>query len=92
MLTLAETKAHLRVDQNGEDALITGYMETARLAVAGYLNMPEATVTSTVPSPIKSAALLMVADLYDNREAQSDRQLHDNKTYERLLAPYRVYS
>ena len=92
MLTLEETKVHLHVDANDEDTLITALMETARLSVANYLNMPEATVTSTVPSPIKSAALLMVADLYANREGQSDRQLYQNDTYSRLLAPYRAYS
>ena len=92
MLTLAETKLHLRVDAADDDTLIAALMETARLAVANYLNMPEASVTSTVPSPIKSAGLLMVADLYENREGQSDRQLYSNTTYERLLAPYRAYS
>ena len=92
MLTLPETKLHLRVDHNDEDALIQSLMETARLSVAEYLNMDGAQVTSTVPSPIKSAALLMVAGLYENREDVSDRQLYRNDTYYRLLNPYRQYS
>lgn len=90
MLTLIETKLHLRVDTADEDTLITALMETARLSVGQYLNMPVEQLTTTVPSPIKSAALLMVADLYENREGQSDRQLYRNTTYERLLSPYRV--
>lgn len=69
MLTLDETKLHLRVDASDEDTLITALMETARLAVANYLNMPEASITRTVPSPNKSAALLMVADLYETGKA-----------------------
>ena len=90
MLTLDETKLHLRVDASDEDTLITALMETARLAVANYLNMPEASITRTVPSPNKSAALLMVADLYENREGQSDRLPYSNATYKRLLNPYRA--
>lgn len=92
MLTLEETKLHLRVDHDHEDTLITALMETARLSVAEYLNMDEAQVTSTVPSPIKSAALLLVAGLYENREDVSDRQLYRSDTFYRLLAPYRAMS
>ena len=90
MLTLLETKLHLRVDQADEDSLIQGMMDAATAATADYLNMPVAMMTSTVPSPIKAAALLMVAGLYLNREDQSDRQLYRNDTYHRLLNPYRA--
>ena len=90
MLTLTETKLHLRVDQADEDSLIQSLITTATTATADYLNMPVAMMTSTVPSPIKAAALLMVAGLYTNREDQSDRQLYRNDTYHRLLNPYRA--
>lgn len=42
------------------------------------------------PAPVDAAILLMVGDLYENREGQSDKALHRNQTYERLLNPYRV--
>ena len=90
MLTLEETKLHLRVDHNDEDALILGLMAAATTATAEYLNMDEAQLTTTVISPVRAAALLMVAGLYENREDQTDRQLYRNDTYYRLLAPYRV--
>ena len=90
MLTLTETKLHLRVDQADEDSLIQSLITTATTATADYLNMPVAMMTTTVPSPIKAAALLMVAGLYTNREDQSDRQLYRNDTYHRLLNPYRA--
>ena len=90
MLTLTETKLHLRVDHVEEDSLIQSLITTATTATADYLNMPVAMMTSTVPSPIKAAALLMVAGLYTNREDQSDRQLYRNDTYHRLLNPYRA--
>ena len=92
MLTLAETKLHLRVDHSDEDALITALMDTATAACADYLNMAAADLVVAVPAPVKSAALLMVAGLYENREDVSDRQLYRNDTYYRLLNPYRQYS
>ena len=92
MLTLAETKLHLRVDHSEEDALIEALMDTATAACADYLNMEAADLVVAVPAPVKSAALLMVAGLYENREDVSDRQLYRNDTYYRLLNPYRQYS
>jgi uncharacterized phage protein (predicted DNA packaging) len=90
MLTIEETKLHLRVDHDHEDALILVMMATATTATADYLNMTLDQLTTTVPSPIKSAALLMVAGLYEHREDQAERQLYRNDTYHRLLAPYRA--
>lgn len=92
MLDLTETKLYLRVDHAEEDALILSLIAAATAAAADYLNMPLDQMTTTVPSPIKSAAMLMVNDLYENREAQTDRQLYRNTTYERLLNPYRAHA
>ncbi len=92
MLTLPETKLHLRVDHYDDDALIQMLMDTATAAAADYLNMPLEQMTTTVPSPIKSAALLLVGNLYENRESMSDRPYSKNPTFEALLNPYRVHS
>lgn len=92
MLDFAETKLYLRVDHCDEDALIAALMATATAACADYLNMEAADLVVAVPEPIKSAALLLVGDLYANREAQSDRKLYANDTYRNLLNPYRVHS
>ena len=67
MLTLPETKLHLRVDHNDEDVLIEALMATATAACASFLNMPAADLVVAVPAPIKSAALLLVGALYENR-------------------------
>ena len=90
MLTLIETKLHLRVDATDEDTLITSLITAATAATADYLGLPVAQMTSTVPSPIKAATLLLIADLYENRSAQNDRALYANSTYDRLLSTYRV--
>ena len=92
MLTLPETKLHLRVDHSEEDALIEALMTTATAACADYLNMDAADLVVAVPAPVKSAALLLVGDLYANREAQGDRQFYKNPTFENLLNPYRAHS
>ena len=92
MLTLAETKLHLRVDHSDEDALITALMDTATAACADYLNMAAADLVVAVPAPVKSAALLLVGDLYSSREAVGERQFYKNPTFENLLNPYRIHA
>lgn len=49
----------------------------------------------TVPAPVRSAILLMVGDLYRNRETVSDRQaapIPMSTTVVNLLTPYRVWA
>lgn len=92
MLTLPETKLHLRVDHDAEDGLIAALMATATAACANHLNMPLDQLTETVPQPIKSAALLLVGTLYEHRESQGDRQFHKNPAFEALLNPYRIHA
>ena len=87
MLTLTETKLHLRVDHSEEDALIEALMATATAACADYLNMPAADLVVAVPAPVKSAALLLVGTLYEQRESQGERPYNKNPTFEALLAP-----
>ncbi|MEN3213605.1 head-tail connector protein [Methylorubrum populi] len=43
-----------------------------------------------VPAPIRAAILLMVADLYDNRDGKTQANLVENPTVERLLNPFRA--
>jgi len=43
-----------------------------------------------VPAPIRAAILLMVADLYDDRDGKTQANLVDNPTVERLLNPFRA--
>ena len=90
MLTLDQTKLHLRVDGDFEDDLIQSLMTAATAAVANHLDNPAIVLDNTAPAPIKSAALLLVADLYENRSAQVEKPLRSNETFDRLLQPYRV--
>ena len=90
LLTLPEVKLHCRIDHNDEDSLLGALIATATTAVADYLNVT--TVDSTAAAPVKSAALLLVGALYEQRESQGDRQFYKNPTFENLLNPYRVHS
>lgn len=92
MLTLTETKLHLRVDHDDEDVLIEALMATATAACADFLNMPAADLVVAVPAPVKSAALLLVGNLYENRESMGDRPYSKNPTFEALLNPYRAHA
>ena len=90
LLTLDEAKLHCRIDHNDEDALLGALIATATAAVADYLNVTS--VDSTAAAPVKSAALLLVGTLYEQRESQGDRQFYKNPAFEALLNPYRVHA
>lgn len=88
MPTLAETKLHIRVDGDDEDAAITAMIEAAEAAVLDYLDvdeLPEA-------MPVHAAVLMLVGSLYENRESLTDRPLTGNPLFERLLNPYRKWA
>ena len=71
--------------QAGEDV-----KATAKLAIESHLDNPAIVLDSTAPAPLKSAALLLVGNLYENRTSLVEKLLHSNDTYDLLLNPYRV--
>ncbi len=86
MITLEEAKTHCRIDGNDSDAELAAMMAAAAAHVENYLNgLPD-----PIPAPIKAAALLLVADLYEHRESQTEAVLYTNRTFMALLNPYRA--
>lgn len=85
-VTVQEAKDHLRVIEDEEDAYIGGLVLAAEGHVAGYLGE---SLPNPMPAPVRAAVLLLVGDLYENRERQSDRALYENATFHLLLNPYR---
>lgn len=57
---------------------------------AGYYGGGSPAVSEELPSTIRTAILMQVADLYQNREAQVEKPLTSNPTLERLLSMYRL--
>lgn len=84
-ITLSQAKTHLRLNQNLEDDLVQLYIDAAKVHIGQFLNR------SSYPSsaPIKAAALLIVADLYENREGQTEKELKLNPAVCSLLYPFR---
>ena len=93
MITLDEAKAHTRLNEgvDREDPQLLGMIATAQAHIENYLGRTFP-VGEDVPAPVKSAALLLFADLYENREGQQDVALYTNRTFALLLNPYRLMS
>lgn len=83
LFTLVEVKEHLRVDHDDDDDLIQSYMASAVSSVLMFCN------TSLVPigaeAVFKTAAMMAVSDLYENREGGEGLP----RASQRLLWPYR---
>jgi uncharacterized phiE125 gp8 family phage protein len=59
--------------------------------VTGYSEPGESPMQSeALPKTIKTAMLMQIADMYENREAQGEKPLTANQTLVNLLAPYRL--
>jgi uncharacterized phage protein (predicted DNA packaging) len=90
---LVEAKEHCRVEIDTDDVLIQAYIDAAEAHVLNFLNLTEAELLGSPndrPAPIRVAVLMIVADLYENREAQVDFDIKPNPAVERLLFPYRA--
>ena len=58
--------------------------------VAGYSAGESPILSELLPKTIKTAMLMQIADMYENREAQVERPLTANQTLQNLLGPYRL--
>lgn len=59
--------------------------------IAGYQNGDDSPLISEIlPKTIRQAMLMLIADMYENREANVERELKANPTVERLLSQYRL--
>lgn len=92
-VTITEVKAHLRITSNVEDALLQLYMDAANDRIENYINRPIPDNTDsppTAPAAIKAAALLIISDMYENREGAGEKEIKENPALKSLLYPYRV--
>lgn len=70
LVTLAEAKDHLRIDDDDQDADINSKRLAASAIVIDYIKRPlHGWTEETAPPLIKSAVLIMLGELFANREA-----------------------
>jgi hypothetical protein len=86
VISLEEAKLYLRVDGDGENALITNFIITAEDLCEGILRYPLSELT-TVPETVKQAILFSVANMYEERETFDVKLVIEVMT--RLLFDYR---
>lgn len=87
-VSLERAKSHLRVFHDDEDADIQAYLDAAEDYVLKYCNRDAIPAGAT--SVFEASALLVLGDLYENRESQADITLYENRSAHRLVDPYRL--
>lgn len=96
-ITLDEAKRHLNVDSffQDDDEMIENLILVAQKAVENDIKYSLAETINeygTIDMPLKQAILLMVGQLYRNREISSELTFKElPKAYDYLLQPYRSY-
>ncbi|PWK65865.1 head-tail connector protein [Aminobacter sp. AP02] len=87
-LTLEKAKKHLRIEFDDDNEMIQLYLDAAKSWALRYCN--RLTVPAEAEFAFDAATLLTMADLYENREAQTANALHENVSARRLIDPYRL--
>lgn len=98
LITISEIRQHLRLDPldtnlSEFDIKENDYLQNLYLAAVDYVNAYleyniEENPTSTGRG-ILNCVLLLIADLYENREAQTEKQLYNNDLVNRILQLHR---
>ncbi|RTL96150.1 phage gp6-like head-tail connector protein [Ancylobacter aquaticus] len=70
IVSLADLKAHLRVDTDDEDAVVSGMLEASRRHIEAWVG-PLDVFESGVPDDLKEAMKMHAGLLYESREAAS---------------------
>lgn len=87
--TLDEAKHHLRYDDDSNDTMLTAYLQSATQSVKNYITDD---ITDEMLPVLKTATLLMVGYLDDNRNAERGAEFGNYlpAPVRQLLSPYRT--
>ncbi|MEA5016932.1 MAG: head-tail connector protein [Candidatus Limiplasma sp.] len=90
IVSVAEVKAHLRIQYDEEDAYIQTLIQQAQAAAQDFCR---AEFKEEAPQTVRLAVLLMVSHLYENRD-NSDKQVYlaMRMAFENLLYPHRDFT
>ena len=88
ILTVDEVKAHLRIEDDDEDAYLESLIRQGQAVAEDYCRV--SFETDTVAQPVRLAVLLFVSHYYENRD-NPDRAVYGTMriAFENLLYPYR---
>jgi uncharacterized phage protein (predicted DNA packaging) len=87
---LEVAKRHLRLDSDDEDELIQAYLQAATAYTEAVLGCSlDKDWPAGAKAAIHTAILLMLASLYENREAYAAQPDFAQRAYMALLMPYR---
>jgi len=89
-ISLEDAKKHLNIEFSDDDSYINDLIKVAFSAVQTHTGR-DFTI-SEIPAPVKHAGLLLIGNLYANREPVAFGQAYKVLySYEYLLAPYIKY-
>lgn len=96
-ISLKDAKVHLKIDDDDdvEDAYIQGLILAAEDFCEGRIFRTFDDVFTQyghLPPVLKSYVLVVMTEMHQNRQLNSDRQIHPNPFYERLIDKYIDYS
>ncbi|MCA8314738.1 head-tail connector protein [Burkholderia multivorans] len=74
LITLAQAKAQLRITDSDSDAELADLVTAASAIVVNYLKTDTAAsyTVDTVPAHVRTAVLLVLGSLYEDREGAND--------------------
>ncbi len=87
VVTVAEVKAHLRIQYDDEDEYLAALITQAQAAAEDFCRV---SFVEAAPEPVRLAVLLMVSHYYENRD-NPDKQVYlaMRQAFENLLYPHR---
>lgn len=88
IVTVAELKAHLRIQHDEEDVLLESLLRQAQAAAQDFCR---ADFDANAPEPVRLAVLLMASHFYEYRDS-SDKAAYATmlNAFHALLYPHRV--
>ncbi len=88
--TLQDVLDYLRIDSptSMEEAEVTAMMAAAKNYIIGYTGLPESELNEH--EDVTIAYLVLIADMFDNRNYQTDKPTYVNRTVQSILSMYRV--
>jgi uncharacterized phage protein (predicted DNA packaging) len=89
VLSLKLLKQQIEFEDDDRDDLITIYAQAAFDYCYRWCDEPAWKIASDIPAAVKGAVLLCFADMFEHRTAQSEVQLYENATAERLMFIHR---